>query len=152
MPATETGETSGRTTFRIRPNSPKNPEQPSACSSSCFSHETLRLTWGWSPPLSRASPRTRSSRKANALPRVHYKTFTVQIKGSNSDILFWSGLTLILCLVLSAKVEERYWQNGTCSEEGKQGDKKVWETNLLRRGWGSWAHVGWTRDGWEVHW
>ena len=28
MPATETGETSGRTTFRTRPKSPKDPEQP----------------------------------------------------------------------------------------------------------------------------
>ena len=28
MPATETGETSGRTTFRTQPKSPKNPEQP----------------------------------------------------------------------------------------------------------------------------
>ena len=29
MPATETGETSGRSTFRTRPKSPKNPQQPS---------------------------------------------------------------------------------------------------------------------------
>ena len=28
MPATETGETSGKTTFRIWPKSPKNPQQP----------------------------------------------------------------------------------------------------------------------------
>ena len=29
MPATETGETLGRSTFRTRPRSPKNPQQPS---------------------------------------------------------------------------------------------------------------------------
>ena len=41
MPATENGEILGRTTFRTRPKSPKNPQQPLNITLGCINRSTV---------------------------------------------------------------------------------------------------------------